>query len=114
MLHGREPTGVIVDTPRALRCPRCARGASRKLGADWCCWELKLLEDLMAQPEPPTMRELTAVHFIGRSEKSIDNACRRYGFKTPARSPRRRRCSTCCSMFEGAACGVCDISARAA
>lgn len=102
------PAAAIVVDP----CPRCANRSSKRLGSDWCCWELKLLKRLMAQAEPPTMRELMATHFIGRSEKSIGNACRRYGLKTPSRSPRRKRCTTCLSMFEGAACTVCTDVAR--
>lgn len=94
-------------------CPRCSV-RTRAIGADWCCWELKLLAELMARETPPTMRELEHVHFIGRSAKSIDNACRRYGFKTPARSPRRKRCATCLTMFDGDGCGACKAEARAA
>lgn len=108
------PASDVTPARAAMRCPRCTRAVSRKLGSEWCCWELKLLADLMARAVPPTMRELAGVHFIGRSEKSIDNACRRYGFKTPARSPRRKRCATCLTMIEGAACGVCSAEARVA
>lgn len=94
-----RPTEVPAP-PRS--CPRCLR-ASNRLGADWCCWELVLLAELMGRDVPPTMRDLVGVHFIGRSEKSIDNTCRRYGLKTPSRSARRRRCNTCL-QFDGCIC----------
>lgn len=57
----------------------------------------------MERVRPATMRELTHIHFIGRSEKSIDAACRRYGFKTPlrVRQKRRKRCRVCSSLFLG-------------
>lgn len=94
--------------PEALPCPRCAR-STKRLGSEWCCWELRLLQTLMARAVPPTMGELANVHFIGRSVKSIDNACRRYGLKTPPRAKRRKRCASCL----GFACG-CPAQTRAA
>ncbi len=96
-------------------CPRCARmRTSNRLGVDWCCWELRLLRDLLARAVPATMRELTGLHFIGRSEKSIDAACRRYGFKIPARGERQRRCRclACGTLYARAAGVRCCQSCR--
>lgn len=84
-------------------CPRCASvRVSKRPGAEWCCWELALLKSLMSMPAPATMRELTGAHFIGRSAKAIDAACRRYGFKIPLqeRNLRRRRCPACALLFQ--------------
>lgn len=85
------------QSPLPGSCLRC-RLPSRRLGSEWCCAELALLERLMTRREPPTMRELMRVHFIGRGASSIDRACRRYGLKTPARgerAARRKRCPGC-------------------
>lgn len=98
--------------PLPRNCPRCTL-PSKRLGSEWCCWELVQLRDLMALPTPPTMRELTHVHFIGRSAGSIDRACRRYGFKIPSRRDRTRskRCPSCRTLFAGASV-VCSRCAQ--
>ena len=90
-------------------CPRCEI-ASGRMGSDWCCWELKKLQDLMNGAEPPTMGEMLRVHFIGRSPGSIDRTCRRYDLKIPVREKRerRKRCPGCGGLIEKAkACAAC-------
>lgn len=70
-----------------------------------------MLEALMTGEKPATMRELTGVYFIGRSEKSIDAACRRYGFKIPLRekATRRARCRVCDRLYEKNGQRCCDV-----
>lgn len=88
-------------TLTANSCPRCTTPKARKrLGAEWCCWELAQLATLIAQGA--SMREVAGV-LAGRSEKSIDATCRRYGLKVPQRErePRRKRCPACSDLFAG-------------
>lgn len=88
--------------PVRRSCPRCVLLSKSNRG-HWCDWELELLQQLMSVDEPPTMRTLMRVHFIGRSEASIDHACRRYGLKIPSRRDRvrRKRCGGCNSLYDG-------------
>ena len=95
-------------------CPRCENPKVRlRKGVDWCCWELVQLRDLMARAPTPTMREVKGI-FIGRSAKSIDCVCRRYGLKVPApdRAGRRRRCGACGALFRPADKSKCCPSCR--
>lgn len=106
--------GSAIDVRAGESCLRCERAKPRQAGADWCCWELRLLKDLMSRAAPPSMREMTGAHFIGRSAKSIEAACRRYGLKIPDKGPRgrRRRCASCLNVIGGAACAVCSTNER--
>lgn len=96
-------------------CPRCdSVRPTNRLGVGWCCAELRRLRDLMGRPVPATMRELTHGHFIGRSEKSIDAACRRWGFKVPVRAARVRRCRclACGALYAGGSWKCCERCRR--
>lgn len=95
----------------ATSCPRCSTPKARKRpGAEWCCWELAQLKAMIL--DGASMREVAAV-MAGRSEKSIDAACRRYGLKVPPREreARRKRCAACSGLFTPGAgvrcCGRC-------
>lgn len=97
-------------------CPRCTSDRARAgQGEFWCCWQLIQLKHLMAQPKTPTMREVLGV-FVGKTAKSVDGACRRFGLKIPARDrkPRRKRCFACRGLFAPAegekVCGKCAVA----
>jgi len=112
VLAGIFSGAVMTDASGAMpfACPRCELSSSRRSGEVWCCRDLAWLKAAMSGESPPTMEELLRARFIGRTAKSIDNVCRRYGFKTPLRIKRRRpRCEICASLFDGPGklCGAC-------